>query len=1039
MKLFNRNIFALLASASLLASCSDDVLNRENNSQDAGEGIVIYVPYVSEDAAPATGTRAEGNVNGFDPGEAAIKTLSLIAYRTGDEKPVMVNLLDNTQARPANPGPDMDSYKAYRLDLENGDYQMYVIANATVPADIKQSELLATTVQVPANIAESGLPMSCTNDNLYTKAAGESVDKYTPVGSGRTISVSKDNPINIKADMRFAVAKVRVTLLNDLRGEDLLTNATVSNHAKASALLENGTAPTEKGTAFDPTGKYYQLPTIPATGMLNADIENMTPMTATPDGKTPYAWQTVFYIPERLSQNVDNDDCSAITVKVGNDAGKKHYIGHQDPSKGKIVQRSHFYDYVGRPDGKFYLDVQPWTIETMAGALHGPYTLHVNKTELEIEGGEPVEIWYESNTSIKPVSNQYQGEDIYTFDYPAPNTLRVSLNSEIDRTKFEAIKATNDWTYFTIQAGTLVKKIDVNDLKFNEFITPSTDILTIDVSEKKTSGYYSRTEDIIIRSNIEELTVKKIGWPAEANEGTPKSLMLWNSNEEELETGDIIKVPSNGQYNLKIRYNDLNSTRKLWKEDHDMEVVLEGKDKDGQTIECVVKVYVRAAYDVYRIHFYAPDWSHPHIYAYQCLQMPGDLDESRTGAKRNQIVGYHSDAAALEYDFTGGAAFKGWNVGNYNNPYDNGRQDNGFWIFEGNNAGGWEPGITNWERHYYDMDFCATHRAEVATKNLCSKCTGNNHDRSWPGIQMLPDEERGAGWWYFNLSGVAAPGKTLIMFTECSANDHTYYDWMEGKRYPKKEQPGLALFDYPNKEAFFVYIATQTNLTFTANDPSTGPETYFTYRLYWPYNASTWKGLNAWQGATVWGNTLYNSWGSVQDVTNGKFGKFNDSYAYLEFRSADTPLSGNMKYQKIDGSGNYDSAQPTVNFSSFQLVNGIYSYTINSVGSGQGGVPSGGGGGGGDDPVTDKYTVYYKAPASWGTATVHCFYKKNGNDYPGCNWPGPAMTKQGDVWMYQIPKDADQVIFNNGNSGKGNQTNDLAVENNKTYEGNLWQ
>ena len=95
MKLFIRNTFALVASVSLLASCSDDVLPGKNDASE--EGLVIYVPYVPEGSAPTYTTRAIGNVNDFNGNEAAFKNLRLFMYKDGSENPIVIDLTEGTE------------------------------------------------------------------------------------------------------------------------------------------------------------------------------------------------------------------------------------------------------------------------------------------------------------------------------------------------------------------------------------------------------------------------------------------------------------------------------------------------------------------------------------------------------------------------------------------------------------------------------------------------------------------------------------------------------------------------------------------------------------------------------------------------------------------------------------------------------------------------------------------------------------------------------------------------------------------------------
>ena len=69
-------------------------------------------------------------------------------------------------------------------------------------------------------------------------------------------------------------------------------------------------------------------------------------------------------------------------------------------------------------------------------------------------------------------------------------------------------------------------------------------------------------------------------------------------------------------------------------------------------------------------------------------------------------------------------------------------------------------------------------------------------------------------------------------------------------------------------------------------------------------------------------------------------------------------------------------------------------------------------------------TVYVRLNNSW--SSVRC-YMWNSDSDKNANWPGATMTKVSDnVYSYKLPKSYGNIIFNNGNSGSGNQTNDMA-------------
>ena len=83
-------------------------------------------------------------------------------------------------------------------------------------------------------------------------------------------------------------------------------------------------------------------------------------------------------------------------------------------------------------------------------------------------------------------------------------------------------------------------------------------------------------------------------------------------------------------------------------------------------------------------------------------------------------------------------------------------------------------------------------------------------------------------------------------------------------------------------------------------------------------------------------------------------------------------------------------------------------------------------------------TVTYTNPEGW--ENVNAFIWTEGVKNFTDEWPGAAMTKDGDVYTYSVENIGEEmgdvpgsIIFNNGNNGDYNQTLDLAFEAGKTY------
>lgn len=818
-----RPIFPLAAALALplAQGCSDDILPDGEGGGDAERGVVVYVPKV-EPGVQLTGSgRTRGALNDYKAKEGDINSLQLFAYPV-NEGDVKVFDLKGDDVKRSSSAPE--NYEGYVLDLTPGDYRLYVVANVDFrdPAPLSEANLKSYAVEAPES-AEKGLPMSCANSGMMVSYNGD--DSYKSVGE-QGITVAGGATVKVKADLKFAVAKVRVTMLNDLRPGVTLDNAMLDNLGGMSLLMP-GTVAGEPG-ATSMSGpfteySYYTLPEM-QPDLLKVDVDNMEP-TEEPAAEG-WAWQGTSYVGERLFSK--SDEPSTVTLTFSDSTKKGLIIG----TKGEGVKRSYFYDYVGNSKGEFKLEVQPWDPVTIAGALHGPYFLHVDRTGIDIEAGESASIWYESNAPIECISGTYTpvgGEpiDIYQFSV-TDNSISVSVNPKIKAGELEKVKEEDGWKHFTVKAGTILKQIDVNNLDLHEFLTVDVNSVTIDVREQIASGIYSGSFVIPIRTNLERFRIERVSWEGVAG----SEVVLCDPDGSEIENFDILPGES-GVYNLQVRFNGLNDGLAFWQSRRQLQFTVSGTFAGGTAVSETVNVNVLASNEDYIIHLYAPGWSSPHIFVYQTLKLPADHKDFPNGA-----VGDGVGNAALEYSFTGGAAFKGWNVTtdgiNYNNPNDDKVYDgiNYFYTFsEGSiSAGNWVVGQSDWGHHYYDMDFCASYRATVD----CDQCKDINNSRLWPGIKM---QSEGDGWWVFRLPGIATPGNALIMFTDAT----TTHIANGTNRYPGSNEPGVPLFDYPSREGYFSVGSGSTH-QFSPTRPDiktpTPSENYVTYRIQWHYEYS---------------------------------------------------------------------------------------------------------------------------------------------------------------------------------------------------------
>lgn len=820
----SRLIMAGLGMA--MAACSDDFdINRPNYPL-PGQGVVVYVPQMTDEAVTRatepSATRSPGEVWGFDNQEATISKLYFFAYSdaTGVD-PVREKLTDGA----AGIG-EFSEYTGYNVSVPVGEYRMYVVANYDLDdsyAAIDESTLKTLKVEdVYSLTSSSGLPMSCSTLQVKNSVTG---NYETPA----KITVSTGSQ-SIKADLKFAVSKVRATLLNDLDPSRTVT----ANESKVTNVYDKSYIFTGQGnfvgTKGDATlsGSYYAMPSFtdehgqPLT-VETVSVDALTPKTL--DTTAPWAWQATTYVGEYLFGESTPAATQQPTVTIPMSEGS----ASKEVSATGLV-RSTFYDVVGTPNGKFFVNVQPWEPVIMAFALHGAYFLHLDRTDIAVMAGRPTEITYETNGELDFSGNPtYNDEDIYTFSYsPDDKKISVSLSPTISKEECEAIKQTDDWKHIRIKSGTLVKYIEVTDLIYKEYIEIDEQTVTVDVSELIGSGTYYGDLILPIRTNNRSFTIEKAdGWDLlatgdEAQYGT-QSLML--QDPDGVNFTSIDPLPTNvtdnkdgtftidmsgsttGVFNLRLRYSGLNEGRDYWKKQHVLGINIIGTETDESgtdvTASKPIAITVVPKADKYKIHV-KTTWDKTHIYIYQCLQFPADmsyycdathqydnykkLEGKPVGARNNG-----STIAALEYSFTGALAFKGWELTGDNSPTQSTTLDNGFYYFN-TDPESWEGRQTGWEKHYNDFDFCYEYRESSDCD--CGDCKTNSGkmNRAFPGIRMQREnvDANGHGWYYFELSGVATPGRTLIIFT----SDHG-----GGAQYPASGA-GVALFDYPSREGW---------------------------------------------------------------------------------------------------------------------------------------------------------------------------------------------------------------------------------------------
>lgn len=785
------------------------------------QGLTLYIPSTSNFK-----TRSDESSE-----ELKYYSLFFFAFSTDGLKREIVALQPKDQTLVFQ-----DSYQAYPIKLDQGIYRFYLVANIFDPeadeSDLPQTEndLLEKIYDVPTDfdcgISIQGLPMSASNSDFYIKKEDGSHQYMTSEGFHYDGTC-----VNLYGALTFLYAKITV-MPNDAFGfPTSLSEIEFSNLSKTEPILHN-----EK---FEEYGI----------------IEKLS-LTETDDTETPDSY--IFYIPERYISTTDPASQSLLSFKIG-DKSIQLPLGEAKDDKGdsfsnsvpsiethrKIVRGTHYrYKLITPVD--IILEISDWSPETINLEIENPIYLQVEKQEYPVATGEVTEVWFRSdveNVYIDSPIYHYQDNDLplYKFEKEYSSVtnegkLKISVNELIPSSEYDNILAQTDmYDYFHIVAGPIHKRIKVTPLTLEYYLNVNPTNVPLDVSLRIASSEYEGEIPVTIKTNYPHVNVSlsdSSEWFDILNTNT-ENAYLKLVGPDNLEINDAnpatISVESSGETRFSILFKGLNTGSDIWKRKKTLTLTVTGNDDTTISAPIPVTVNIIPLIQDYTIHFKADGWTNPHIYVYECLEFPADWGGTYSPDGGTTVeylaskpIGYSAGGdnyvAVLEYSYTGAIAFKGWDIpinmyelflsNGSTKPFE-GYKAQGFYIFS-DNPDSWD--IEKKEkakgRYSYDMDFCKQHRDEI--KADCPNCS-SNMNMLWPGIRMKKEDD---GWFEFKLTGIATPGKALIMFTDGHSGG--------ANRYPGAYEVGVPLFDYPSKEGWLYFngnMGDRLNNQFSSTKP----------------------------------------------------------------------------------------------------------------------------------------------------------------------------------------------------------------------------
>lgn len=1021
-------LFSLLGMA--LQSCTDELDLPNSGSQEIPKGITLRIP--DPQGMTVTNTRAvtDGHL-ALAEKEGLLTNIYFVAFKDSETDPkdvIVEQLTDGEDYIDSYHSDTADGKKQFDLtkyfeNKEAGNWYIYVLANVdaylpegvSISTDYIQSKADLDAMKLnfftgsgesttylldPELTAENGLPMVCLASDMMVMGK----DDTAPQPASGGISLSSSTNAVIHADVSFLCAKVRYTILfdNENFSKDMfdgkswkLNTVYASNNVYNLPYSLLGTKNDDavksiiSKNLFDGERKYPTNASEYPTSE-QAFIDNLgNPDT---DAFPQRCFQGTFYLPG----NSDTNALTSLAISAQEqhkddknqiqDGAELNYVMNLLPKGDAGIVNAHAYDIVAKVTGVEEFEtnvvVEPWTVKTLVYSLKPATYLKIDKTIVDMTSGSNTEIEYTTNAetlSIDGPTVNVDGVDVqlYTLIKTENGKMYVSVNSQVPVSKYSeinsAIAADNynkQYHEFYIVAGNIRKKIDIENLTLQRFLTVDPITITIDAREKISSGEYSGDLYVTIRTNLDKIYLNTGEEDASGNKvrqwytitkgksnclslvnSTNGNVAYWQSDNNQI-TLEGSAIPSDGVIKLKIHFDRVNTQDETFWNSSKVLTFVVSCDNEGLTpgpgyiFPEKVNVNILPNNDNYIIYFKDNDgWTNPHIYVYQCLELPMAAGSSPVGYytyEDNNIAGAN---AALEYLFSGGVMFKGWDYGANRTSLNsmNGKTAYGFYIFDdSDDKSNWNPAedASN-ERYYTNLDFNSEHRAT----GICYQCTGINN--GWPGIGLhkVTEEEDpdNAGWWKYELSGLATPGKALLMFNDGHADNYT-------RRYPQSGENGIPLFDHPNRVGYINLSYTDSYYTNNGKDEhrrynstisqtSSGETTEEGINTIYFTNPKNWTNVYVY----MYGDSGANSnWPGVK-MTKVRDGLWSytvpsdKTFTNVVFNEGSNTDNGGAQTGDIPFSKEYDTYDYT------------HAYTNTSY--------NGGGGNGGDDPAQTIYVV----------------------------------------------------------------------------------
>lgn len=815
-------------------SCSDE-LGGERAPISSESNLHVLVPTVLSSRGTRTDDASGLPTYNATVDECQINDLTLYAFPTGNGNDG--KLLVETLPAPLATMMVEQHVANYQLNIEPGTYHIYVVANMNkvlsgqtiqTENDLKKIVLSYGVGTEPGMPVSTNIPMiyepKDVNGNIIDTKIEKSGKKYTEVA----------------ANLKFTCVKVKLNLIMDPTASDNLHDKTYSitdivaqkltpsTHLLWDGKFTQSNVTSEYAKGIDtplynstPTGDackgcYYQkdeYEIIEANkDVANEDVVKIADAykdkgTPKPTNDKQWLFQGTYYLPERYISKADEQSVLKINGIVNN-SNKNQYtinLGHKQNASDALptFPRGTYYEITGKLKsyGDMDLDcdvkVSDWKpVEINADFYHT--NLWVNKTKAEVSSTKSDTISYKSSETVVDfgcIDTKTVGEtnqDIIVVTKKDDKNIIFGINPEIPIDQFEKDKTTGK------REGTATVYLQANNIK--KYIEVHYDVTPyFKVSPKNVVIYWGKDPD--------DKQVLEKHFVVETNLGGLKAYQNINGTLTEKASGSTVQVgeaPSrleisydntpnaDGKYLMKVTETVDPQTTTVYNFTLSPKNPISGDEDRSQE----VTVTVKPEFGPYRIYMRA-------------INNICNWDGKESGTANLGVI-----FAEQKTEYTG-------INGSYNDKYNFNWYD------------GWTDKDVSKDENNDDNKHIqdGRHKMYMYTQlgeNTSGSTTVKDDAYVWifsekfPGDQMTGDVNN-AGWYYkdmeFNAYSKYAenkatgtkkqikPGQTLVIFGT-GENVGNGVTGCTPHRFPHTMDPGIPLFNYEDREGWYLYDPT---------------------------------------------------------------------------------------------------------------------------------------------------------------------------------------------------------------------------------------